>query len=201
MQLYPSLTWQMDKANKSLYLTFDDGPIPEVTPFVLRQLKAYDARATFFCVGHNIEKHPNEFDQILEAQHSIGNHTFHHVNGWNTNTKHYLDNVQKCQDEMEKHTGKLPVRLFRPPHGKISRNQIRSIKKTHEIVMWSYLTGDFDMFLSKEKCLERAIKKVSSNDIVVLHDSIKSYSSLAHTLPAILRYFSDLGFTFEAIGH
>lgn len=189
----------MDKANKSIYLTFDDGPIPEVTPYVLGQLKEYGAHATFFCVGHNIEKHPSVFDQILEGNHSIGNHTFHHLNGWKTDTNQYLENVQKCQDEMEKHTGPLSYRLFRPPHGKITRKQIRLLQQTHEIVMWSYLTGDFDMFLSKEKCLERTIKKVASGDVVVLHDSIKSYASLSHTLPAMLKHFSDQGFVFKAL--
>ncbi|MEQ6119282.1 polysaccharide deacetylase family protein [Reichenbachiella sp. MALMAid0571] len=198
-KMYSGLTWSIDSLDKTIYLTFDDGPIPEVTSFVLNQLKQYDAKATFFCVGHNIEKYPLEFNEILEKGHSIGNHTFNHLIGWNTSTAQYLENTEKCQKEIEKHIGIKKKRLFRPPHGRISRTQIAVLKRDYDIVMWTYLTGDFDISLEKENCLKKAVMNTQDNDVVVFHDSLKAYKKLSFVLPEFLKHFSKQGFQFKAI--
>ena len=198
-KLYSGLTWGMNSTDKTIYLTFDDGPIPEVTAFVLNQLERYHAKATFFCVGDNIEKHPKQFTEIIEAGHSLGNHTFNHLIGWNTNTEEYLENTRRCQNAIEKYAGVQAKKLFRPPHGRISRKQIALLRSDYEIVMWTYLTGDFDLALNKEKCLKNAIVQSEALDIVVFHDSLKAYNKLAYVLPEFLKHFSQLGFQFKAI--
>jgi len=197
--VYYGLTWSMNSKDKTIYLTFDDGPIPEITSFVLKHLEQYQAQATFFCVGHNIEKHPQKFNEIIKAGHTCGNHTFNHLIGWSTSTEQYLENTQKCQNAIEKYAGVQERKLFRPPHGRISRKQIEGLKSSYEIVMWSYLTGDFDSSLEKEKCLKKAIVKTEANDIVVFHDSVKAYNNLMYVLPEFLKHFSQLGFQFRAI--
>lgn len=197
--VYSGLTWSMDSKDKTIYLTFDDGPIPEITSFVLKQLAQYQAMATFFCVGHNIEKYPQQFNEIIEAGHTFGNHTYNHLIGWNTPTEQYLENTLKCQNTIEKYAGVQGRKLFRPPHGRISRKQIVYLKSNYEIVMWTYLIGDFDSALGKEKCLNKAIVSTAANDIVVFHDSIKAYNNLIYVLPEFLKYFSQLGFQFKTI--
>lgn len=197
--MYPQLVWQIDQADKEIYLTFDDGPIPEVTSFILDQLNEFGAKASFFCVGHNIEKHPQEFNQLLNKGHTVGNHTFNHIVGWNSENEYYLENVGKCQIAIEKHTGKQINRLFRPPHGRIKRAQIKQLNKEYGIIMWTYLTGDFDSELKPENCLSKAKEKTSTGDIVIFHDSLKAYKTLKYVLPEFLRYFSELGFQFKPL--
>ena len=198
-KVYTGLTWSIDSSDKTIYLTFDDGPIPEVTSFVLNQLRQYQAKATFFCVGHNIEKFPLAFNEIIEEGHSIGNHTYNHLIGWHTPTVQYLESIERCQNEIEKYTGIQNRKLFRPPHGRISKKQMAFLKGNYEIVMWTYLTGDFDIALKKEKCLKSAIMKTEVNDIVVFHDSLKACKHLKYVLPEFLKHFSKLGFQFKAI--
>ncbi|MFY0651909.1 MAG: polysaccharide deacetylase family protein [Cyclobacteriaceae bacterium] len=198
-KIYPSLTWKVSDSEKTIYLTFDDGPIPDVTSFVLSELDKYHAKATFFCVGENIQKHPDEFNKVLEKGHSVGNHTYNHLTGWKTTETHYVENVKLCQKEIERHLGAQDEKLFRPPHGKITRSQIREVSKDYEIIMWTYLTGDFDIFLEPEECREKAISRVEPDHIVVFHDSVKSYANLRVTLPAFLRHFNEKGYQFNKL--
>jgi peptidoglycan-N-acetylglucosamine deacetylase len=207
-----------NKKNKSkgeIYLTFDDGPIPEVTPWVLSTLKKYKAKATFFCIGANIEKHPYILQQIIAEGHSIGNHTYNHLNGWKTKTREYLKNVDKCNKAMV--DGKelmangnpptisplpssiSPLPLFRPPYGKINLSQYSILKSHYSVVMWDVLSGDFDQTLSEEKCLKNVLTKTRAGSIVVFHDSIKAKKNLLYTLPKFLEYFSKKGFSFSCL--
>ncbi|MNK14953.1 Peptidoglycan-N-acetylglucosamine deacetylase [compost metagenome] len=189
---YPSLTWNKSRSEKVIYLTFDDGPIPDVTTFVLKTLKSFEAKATFFCIGDNIVKHPDVFEQIKKDGHQIGNHTFNHLKGWKTEDKTYLNNFKACQKLTQTH-------LFRPPYGRIKKSQISAIKSAYpemQIVMWDVITGDFDLNLSPEECYRNAIKHTTSGSIVVFHDSLKAFDRLEYALPRFLQYFTDKGFSF-----
>ena len=196
---YPSLLWNKSRTNKVIYLTFDDGPIPNVTDFVLKTLKAFNAQATFFCIGDNIQKHPDVFEQVKNDGHRIGNHTFNHLKGWKTDDKIYVQNTLKCH--------KLTLsNLFRPPYGRIKKSQVRLLKSALsqsdnqlEIVMWDVLSGDFDTNLSPEKCYQNVIKHTENGSIIVFHDSLKAFDRLAYTLPRILKHFSEKGFTFATL--
>jgi len=192
---YPSLTWHKNRNDKVIYLTFDDGPIPDVTDFVLKTLKAYRAKATFFCIGDNIYKHPDVFENIKNEGHSIGNHTFNHLKGWITPDEIYLKNFQKCQELTKTH-------LFRPPYGRIKKSQINSLHRQHpdtQIIMWDVLSGDFDVNLSPEKCLGNVIKHTGKGSIVVFHDSLKAYDRLKYALPGVLKHFTELGYQFVSL--
>jgi peptidoglycan/xylan/chitin deacetylase (PgdA/CDA1 family) len=239
--LYPSLLWNLPKTGNTLYLTFDDGPIPEVTPWVLALLKEYHAKATFFCIGENILKHPEVFDQILAEGHNVGNHSFNHLNGWKTPISTYIENVEKAeaiifekresrnwrqessdrnqdlrtesieargekQDfriesiEKRKETKDKNIKLFRPPYGKITPKQIKTLQRQgFKIVMWEVISGDFDMKLSPENCLNNVLKNSKPGSIVVFHDSIKASANLKEVLPKVLEYFHQKGFEFKAI--
>jgi peptidoglycan-N-acetylglucosamine deacetylase len=190
---HKNVFWQIPTDRKELFLTFDDGPVPEVTDFVLEQLAKYNAKATFFCVGDNIRKHPELFDRILNEGHSVGNHTFHHLNGWKHSLRSYINNIKMC-DSL---TGS---RLFRPPYGRLTPLQRFVLQKDHYIILWSVLPGDFDLNLSPEKCLDRAIKhSCHPGSIIVFHDSLKARERLQHVLPAFLEFYSKIGFTFSGI--
>ncbi|MFA4866840.1 MAG: polysaccharide deacetylase family protein [Pedobacter sp.] len=200
---YPSLTWNKTRKEKVIYLTFDDGPIPDVTPFVLKTLKDFNAKATFFCIGDNIRKHPDIFKQLKEEGHQVGNHTFNHLKGWKTEDKTYLENFKMCQELTQ-------TNLFRPPYGRIKKSQIKLIQLAIsncqfpvqtanaklQIVMWDVITGDFDLNLSPEECYRNAIKHTTSGSIVVFHDSLKAFDRLEYALPRFLQYFTDKGFSF-----
>lgn len=192
---YPSLIWNKTRSEKAIYLTFDDGPIPDVTEFVLKTLNDYQAKATFFCIGDNINKYPSVFKQLITAGHRIGNHTYNHLKGWKTADADYLSNFEKCQLL----TG---TPLFRPPYGRIRKSQIKSIKSHHpdtEIIMWDVLSGDFDTNLAAEDCFKQAIKHTCNGSIVVFHDSIKAFDRLKYTLPRFLKHFQQLGYTFKTL--
>lgn len=206
---YPSLTWNKSRSEKVIYLTFDDGPIPIVTDFVLETLKNYNAKATFFCIGDNIKKHPEIFERLKNAGHAIGNHTFNHLRGWDTEDEIYFENFKKCQALTQSN-------LFRPPYGRIKKSQIEQVMSydlgvtslniqpynsqalTHnsqmQIVMWDVLSGDFDVNLSPEKCFQNVIKHTKNGSIVVFHDSLKAFERLKYALPKVLEHFSTLGF-------
>lgn len=194
-QLYPRLLWNAPRSGRTIYLTFDDGPIPVVTPFVLKNLKEYEAKATFFCIGDNVRKHPDIFEEVKAAGHTIGNHTFNHLKGWKTADEEYITNTRKCDEYFE-------TRLFRPPYGRIKRSQISLLQAAYpdvKIVMWDVLSGDFDMSLQPEECLKGVIKYTENGSIVVFHDSLKAFNRLEYVLPKALEHWRQQGYTFEAL--
>ncbi|MDP3353681.1 MAG: polysaccharide deacetylase family protein [Flavobacteriaceae bacterium] len=199
---FKDLVWSFTNSEKKLYLTFDDGPTSEITPFILEQLKKHNAKATFFCVGENIDKFPAIFQQIIEEGHTVGNHTNNHLNGWKTTTSIYLKNIE----DSEKYFNENPKfkiqnsKLLRPPYGKIRFSQINKLKeKGFKIIMWDVLSGDFDINISKEKVLNNILKNTVNGSIIVMHDHHKADEKLQYCLPIILKHYTSLGFTFEKI--
>jgi peptidoglycan-N-acetylglucosamine deacetylase len=197
--LYPQLTWRIPTQAKELYLTFDDGPIPGPTEFVLDELQRAGAKATFFCIGDNVAKHPVVYNKVTAAGHAAGNHTFNHLSGWKTATQQYLDNVALCA----KHLGTdlnpaSPKPLFRPPYGRITRRQIRALNG-FQIIMWDVLTHDYAKSLSPEQCLRGTLNAVRPGSIVVFHDSLKAEKNLNYVLPRFLDHCSGLGYTFKSL--
>lgn len=194
-KLYPALTWNQARDNKVIYLTFDDGPIPIVTPFVLNILEQFNAKATFFCIGDNVKKHPEVFERLKAGGHAIGNHTFNHLKGWVTDDDTYTANFLKC-DEL------LHTQLFRPPYGRVRRSQVKRLRaeRPHlNIIMWDMLSGDFDIDLDPEICLKKVIKHTQNGSIVVFHDSLKAFPRVEYVLPRALEYWSKHGYTFKAL--
>ncbi|GAB1463954.1 polysaccharide deacetylase family protein [Pedobacter sp.] len=192
---YPNLIWNKATDKKTVYLTFDDGPIPNVTEFVLNTLKSFNVKGTFFCIGDNINKHPQIFERIKKEGHAIGNHTYNHLKGWETDNKTYMDNFWKCQELTE-------TNLFRPPYGRIKKSQISNLKSQTsnlEIIMWDVLSGDFDTKLSPEKCYQNVIKNVRNGTIIVFHDSLKAWDRLAYALPKTIEYLLAKGYRFEKL--
>lgn len=186
-----SLTWKL-KDRRTIYLTFDDGPVPEVTPMVLDILDKYNAKATFFCVGDNVAKHPDIYQQVLDKGHATGNHTFNHIKGWQTEVPDYIKNVSQCSEHVKSN-------LFRPPHGRIKHAQVKELAKDYKIIMWSVLTGDYDHSLTKEQVLDYSIKNTKGGSIVVFHDSIKASERMLFALPLFLEHFINKGYRFEKI--
>lgn len=189
--LHP-LIWQIPVTEKKIFLTFDDGPIPVVTPWVLETLKQYNAKATFFCVGDNVRKHPEIYDEILKQGHRTGNHTMNHMNGWTNFNKNYFQNIRECEEYVVSD-------LFRPPYGKIRPTQAARLKSNYNIIMWDILTHDYDMNETGENCFRRVEKNARPGSIVVFHDSLKAEKNLRYALPASLDYLSRQGYTFESI--
>ena len=202
--LFPDLIWDLASKEKVIYLTFDDGPTPIITDWVLNVLKQYNAKATFFCIGKNVEEYPDIFNKIIVDGHSIGNHTYNHIKGWNTKTKDYIENVLKAEISIEqsKIISRQPsnFKLFRPPYGQIKPRQAkRLIHLGYKIIMWKVLAIDWDVSVSNATCLENVVNNTSSGDIVVFHDSIKAANNLQYTLPKVLEYFSKKEFLFKRI--
>ncbi|WP_170866233.1 polysaccharide deacetylase family protein [Pontibacter flavimaris] len=197
-KLMPGYTWHREVQGKVLFLTFDDGPIPEVTPWVLEQLEKYEAKATFFCVGDNVAKHPEVAGQALAQGHKLANHTYNHLKGWHTPLQQYVDNAEACQLELEKLQAEAPT-LFRPPYGRITGGQAQQLRAKYELVMWDVLTNDYDQRLSPEECLRQSIKSTRSGSIIVFHDSLKARRNLMYALPPYLDHFTKLGYTFETL--
>lgn len=194
-KLYPKRITRL-KGEKSIYLTFDDGPVPEITPWVLSELKKYDAKATFFCIGENIKNHTEIFNQLISENHSIGNHTFNHLNGWKTSKEEYLQNTLLAEKEISRKSTKF----FRPPYGKIKNSQAAElVKQNYKIVMWDVLSGDFDSRISEENCFKNVIKNASAGSTIVFHDSQKAFKNLSYTLPKVLEYYAAKGFSFKAL--
>lgn len=190
--VYPALTWNIATKKKELFFTFDDGPHPVATPFVLDALKQYDAKATFFCIGKNVAEHPGIYRRILEEGHRVGNHTHNHLNGWKTATDVYVENVAEAKRL-------IGSNLFRPPYGRISRMQIAQLHSTYKIIMWDVLSGDFDVQLSKQKALNYVITRAVPGSIIVFHDSDKAFERLEFALPKALAFFSEQGYVFKSI--
>jgi peptidoglycan-N-acetylglucosamine deacetylase len=191
--LYPKFIWNIRVNKPVIYLTFDDGPIPKVTEFVLDELNKYEAKATFFCIGENIQKHKKVFEKIMANGHSIGNHTMNHLNGWDTDNQAYINNFNECQLLITESN------LFRPPYGKIKRNQAKVIQKTHKVIMWDIISGDFLQDLDPEICLQKCIKYTEPGTIIVFHDSLKASRIMQFVLPKYLAYFHERGYAFEPI--
>ena len=197
--LFPNYIWKIKTPEQKVFLTFDDGPTPEVTNWVLGQLKIYNAKATFFCIGDNIQKYPGTFQQILSENHTIGNHTFNHLNGWKTATEYYIENVKLCQSEIKKEN-KSPTNLFRPPYGKIKPSQSKRLRKMgYKIIMWDIISYDFDQTISKEKCLDNVLKNIENGSIIVFHDSQKAWKNLEYVLPKTLKLLNEKGYCCEKI--
>lgn len=186
---YPEMVWKVKTEKKEVFLTFDDGPIPEVTPWVLEQLKAFNATAMFFMVGDNIDKHPEIFQKVLDSGNGIGSHTQNHMVGWNTDLDKYIANV-------EQGARKLDSRFFRPPHGRIKKSQIKALKENYSLIMWDVLSGDFDLKLSSADCVKNVVENVSQGSIIVFHDSVKAWPRLERALPEILKQLKEKGYSF-----
>lgn len=190
--IYPNIVWDKRSKEKVLYLTFDDGPTPEITERVLDTLDMYQAKATFFCLGRNVERHPGVYDEILKRQHAVGNHTYSHLKGWKTKNQEYYRDIELAGQIIDS-------KLFRPPYGQIKRSQIRHLKNKYEITMWDVMSHDYEQRVSKERSLNAVLKYTKSGSIIVFHDSVKAYEKLSFILPALLEEFSSNGFTFKEL--
>lgn len=190
--MLPAYTWSVPTGERVMYLTFDDGPIPDITPWVLATLRQFEAKATFFCVGDNVLRHPDVYAQVLADGHAVGNHTFNHLNGWQTDRQAYLHNVRRCARV-------VTSRLFRPPYGRLLPGQRQFIERHFRIIMWDVLSGDFDQDITPQHCLQNVLNNAGPGSIVVLHDSRKAEKNLRFVLPAILGYFAGKGYRFDAL--
>jgi peptidoglycan/xylan/chitin deacetylase (PgdA/CDA1 family) len=198
-RFFSGFVWDMPHTGKTVYLTFDDGPNPEVTPWVLDLLKEHNIKATFFCIGDNIRKHPGFVYQIVTAGHVVGNHTYNHLNGWKTGETSYISNFLKCQAMIYRSTPHHmePVKLFRPPYGKIKSAQAKAIRKLgYKIIMWDVLSADFDQAITPQKCLSNVVDNVRPGSIIIFHDSIKASVNLRYALPAAITRLKEEGYTF-----
>ncbi|MCO4822230.1 MAG: polysaccharide deacetylase family protein [Flavobacteriaceae bacterium] len=202
-RMFPNLIWDLPSREKVIYLTFDDGPTPEITNWTLEVLKRYNAKATFFCIGKNIEAHPEIFQNIMNQGHAIGNHTYNHVKGWKTKTKDYLENVNKCQDIMNSHAQNSEFKIqniFRPPYGQLRPKQAKALSALgYNLIMWSVLSIDWDNNVNMEQCLKNVIDNTKSGHVIVFHDSIKASRNMKYALPKMLEYFNEKGFVFKRI--
>ncbi len=194
-KIYPQRVWDISTNEKELFLTFDDGPHPVHTIFVLNELKKYNAKATFFCIGENVKKYPDVYMRILDEGHAVGNHTFNHLNAWKTKEEDYLANIKLAKSYIDSN-------LFRPPYGKISSFLVKQLllpQYNLKTIMWSILSGDFDPKLSKQKCIENILLKADKGNIIVFHDSEKASEKLNYTLPKLLEYYTQKGWNFRRL--
>lgn len=193
MRFLSNYTWRFHSKKKEIYLTFDDGPTPEITSWVLSELKKYNAKATFFCIGKNVVQYPKIYNQILKDKHSVGNHTHNHFNGLKHSTKTYIENCIEARKFINSH-------LFRPPYGKLKPQQAKKIRSLgYKIILWDVLSADFDTRISKETCLHNVLKNTENGSIIVFHDSVKASEKIRFVLPKILAKFSEEGYIFKAI--
>lgn len=200
-KLFPDYIWEISTNKKELFLTFDDGPTPDVTDWVLDELKLFNAKATFFCIGNNVRQHQQLFNRILKEGHSIGNHTFNHIKGWKTKTNKYLENVFEAEKTITENFNGFPKsKLFRPPYGQIKPNQGKKLMELgYKIVMWDVLPFDWDKTVSNQECLDIVVSKSKNGSIIVFHDSVKASNNMKFTLPKVLEHFTEKGYSFRAI--
>ncbi|HEU5164302.1 MAG TPA: polysaccharide deacetylase family protein [Chitinophagaceae bacterium] len=196
-RIYDSYIWSIPVNDKILYLTFDDGPHPGATPFVLKELRKHDALATFFCIGKNVVAYPGIYKQIISEGHSVGNHTYNHLNGWKTSNDDYLRDIALASDEIDSN-------LFRPPYGRITSFHAKNLKpvmkgKDPKVIMWDVLSGDFDIDCSPQQCLANVLFASVSGSIIVFHDSEKAFPKLEYALPRILHHFTEKGYLFKSL--
>lgn len=191
-RLYNGAVWRMDRNEKKIYLTFDDGPVPGVTTEALSVLKQHNIRATFFCVGENVQKHPEIFQQIITDGHSVGNHTMHHVDGWKLSWRDYMRDVKEC-------SAVFSSQLFRPPYGHMRRSHFATLSRRCKVIMWDVLTYDFDKSYAPEHCLELALMNSRPGSVVVFHDSEKAKERMLYALPRYIEVMKQSGYTFEAL--
>jgi peptidoglycan-N-acetylglucosamine deacetylase len=200
-RIFSNQIWAIPNSENKVYLTFDDGPTPEITEWVLDFLKTEKIKATFFCIGKNIENNPEIFNKIITDGHAFGNHTFNHIKGWETNETDYIENTQKCQIQIETQIDKKQksTQLFRPPYGKIKPAQSKKLRKLgYKIIMWDVLSADFDK-ISSEKCLQNVIKNTKSGSIIVFHDSQKATVNMRYALTKSIEILKQKGFVFDVI--
>ena len=194
-KVFPHRLWKVRDEEKCLYLTFDDGPHPQITSEVLKQLEIYNAKATFFCIGKNVAKFPGTYSNILNSGHTVGNHTYDHLNGWKIENEKYLSNILQAKKL-------ISSKLFRPPYGRITSFQAKQLGNplyNMKVVMWSVLSGDFDINLSKEKCCKNVLKTAETGDIIVFHDSEKAAEKMLYSLPKVLEAFTEKGYSFKGL--
>ncbi|TLV03689.1 polysaccharide deacetylase family protein [Dyadobacter luticola] len=192
--IFPDFVWRVPTKEKKLFITFDDGPIPDITEWVLSTLEQFQAKATFFCIGDNVRKHPQIFRKLLEGGHAIGNHTFNHLNGWKSENNTYLDNIEKCTRQLD-----FATKLFRPPYGRIKKSQSKIVRADKQIIMWDVLSGDFSQNLTPEICLKKTIEYTRPGSIILFHDSLKASKNMQYTLPRFLDHYAQKGYAFEAL--
>lgn len=191
-KMFPKLTWQQDKKDNAVYLTFDDGPTPAVTEWVLNQLEQYNAKATFFCLGKNVVQYQEIFEEVLRRGHSVGNHTFNHVNCWETPKDRFLNDISSCEKIFHS-------KLFRPPYGKLKPGIRSRILEKYQIIMWDVMSYDFDQSLSPKQCVDNVLNNVTNGSIIVFHDSLKAMDNLKHSLPIILKSLAAEGIQMKAL--
>lgn len=189
---FPFAFWRGNRKERSIYLTFDDGPIPEVTPWVLDLLDKYGVKATFFCVGDNVRKYPEVFAEVLRRGHHVGNHTFNHLQGWKVRTKTFIANTEKADQLIQR-------KLFRPPHGHIRIRQYRKLCRSYKLVMWDVVTRDYSKFITPEQVFENVKRYTRNGSVIVFHDSLKSEKNLRKALPWALEWLIKEGYAFKLL--
>ncbi|MBB3188501.1 polysaccharide deacetylase family protein [Microbacter margulisiae] len=190
--LFPKAWWRKDKNRKVVYLTFDDGPVPEITPVILKMLDEFQIKATFFCVGDNVRKHPEVFQQVIKQGHRVGNHTFNHIKGFSWSVEAYLENVEKAASLINSD-------LIRPPHGQLSQKLYRALNERYQVVMWDVITRDYNQALQPERILKNVKKYVRNGSIVVFHDSLKAKQNVLTVLPDAIRFLQQQGYQFKTL--
>ncbi len=191
-KLFPNYLWNKSRKKPYVYFTFDDGPIPEITPWVLDTLKSYDMHGTFFCVGDNVRKHSKIYNRLIAEGHSVGNHSYSHKSGWGSDVDKYLDDVELCGSFVQSD-------LYRPPYGRLKPQQAEAIRHQYQIVMWDILSGDFDPNITAEQCYQNVIQNLKPGSIVVFHDNVKSFDTLKEVLPRVIEYCQSKGLSSKAL--
>ena len=192
-EMFPGFIWNIPSAgHKTLYLTFDDGPTPHITNWVLKQLAEYDAKASFFCVGEQIAKHPHIMKKVREQGHAVGSHTYAHESGWATDHHAYMRSARKTARMIDSD-------LFRPPFGRVKPSQAKALNEQFRVVMWDVMSGDFDASITPDQCFHNVADRAESGSIIVFHDSVKARKNLFYTLPKVLEHFTKLGYSFEPL--
>lgn len=191
-RLYKDCYWNFPNEENKIYLTFDDGPTPELLPFILQTLDEYKVKATFFCVGNNIQKHPQLYSEMLSKEHVVANHTFNHLNGWKTPNKIYFRNIKEFDALHESN-------LFRPPYGRLRKSQMRQLAREYKIILWDVLSYDYDKNISPERCLQNVTANTRSGSVIVFHDNVKAERNLRFALPQFIAAAQRKGFAFDVL--